>query len=428
MSTPYNPYSFRKVYMCAPTAGGGGLLGSGVTIVNAGVATSALTAGQIGVYPVAQTGLYGTSTVTGSNSDIAIVQGSYHTIDQITKWIGGLQMTQKSTKIKLGNVTKFSKKTAVVGSKQVVTAGWDQTVTGLTALVGPVFQAAKTYRLRVDLQGSPIMRAFARNAYYDVEAYTGCAPTTCNSGCTQTMVDPVTVMLQWKDGINQHPWLPSFIKPQVFYNNSGTKTEVFSAYDTSIGVGSGTYVSTGVTTLAATIQLTDVSVQQTFPAATYTPTDFYELAPLLILASLRMDDGSDANPCQVQTTINTSVPNMFTVITPAVQASGSGQTVARDWALSLAYQGETLPDGQEIDLFRMRGIQDDITLPNTNLNGWYDEIHITYTNNTTSNYTNDRVQYELVFYVLTGTSTTNFTTLFASFLTAAGSNVVLESY
>jgi hypothetical protein len=402
--------------------------GGNIALVNSGVTTSSMTAGQIGIFPVANTGIYGTSTSASTTSDVSVVGGSWHTIDQITEFIGGLKMTTKSQPIPLKSVTRFWKKAAVTPVKQVVAVGWNL-VGG--SEVGPTFECGKTYRLRLDLKGSPVMRFLGRNAYYDLDAYTGCCPTDCNSGCTSPLVDPVTVLLQFKDEITKHPWLSKLVTAKVYWNDSGTATEVFSAYDESLDSSDTAYVDTGDGTVVAGLEITAADSNTSFSNNTFTTTDHYELEPLSILASLRMDDGEDSNPCQVTTTINTSTGNLFTVKTAARQGSGIGETVLRDWILSQRYQNENFPDGQDIDLFRMRETEDDVTLPNVSRTSYYDEIHILYnTDHRNANPTSvqDRDQYELVIYVPTGTNTSTFTNLFAACLTAAGSNVTLESY
>ena len=104
--------------------------------------------------------------------------------------------------------------------------------------------------------------------------------------------------------------------------------------------------------------------------------------------------------------------------------------VAREWIQYRRYLMENFPDGYEIDLFRMRQIEDDVVLPNITITALYDEIHIRYTSSDQFNplpANNERV-WEIVFYVPTGTNTSAFTGLVNNWLSLNGSSVVLELF
>jgi len=352
----YPLYAFREVFV--PAVSGGA-----ISLELSGGTTDTLTAGQVGLFPVNHS-ILSPAIFNPTTSSIVVGVGSYHTVDNISPTMGGLFESDKSKPIKWSTVTRFWKKAASALTNMVISVGWDETVTGPTALVGPTYQCGTFYRLLVEAKGSPAMRTLAHELYRDLEAYTGCCGGNCQSGCTGQLVDAVTVHLQWSDYIKIDPILSSFLSPKVFYNNAGTKTQVYSAYDTSIGVGTGTYVpnTSNPGSVVSCIELTAAYLDTTFGNCTFTPSDHYELEPLLLYASLRMDDGLESDPCQVTTTINTSVPNMVKTITAPVQRTGSGETVVREWINYRRYKTEMFADGYDIDLFRIRTIEDDVCL------------------------------------------------------------------
>ena len=436
----YALYAYRQVYVPSVVGGAINLNTTGTTDV--------LTAGQVGMFPYVQ-GIIGTATGSATTSDVIFGVGSYHTVDAISPTMGGLLESDKSKPINWRNVTRFWKKNAVQPQNMVISVGWDQTVTGSTALVGPTFTCGTFYRLLLEAKGSPALRTLGHEMFRDGEAWTGCCTTSCQSGCTGQLVDAATVMLQWSDFIKQDPIMSLFIAPKVYINGTltggagsgvytygtGVKSEVYSAYDISRGLGaaSGVYVpntTASAGTVVAGLQITAAYVDTKFGNCTFTPSDHYELEPILLYASLRMDDGLDANPCQVTTTINTSVPNMVVTVAAPIQASGVGETVVREWIDYRRYKTEFFADGYHIDLFRIRTIEDDVCLSNINRSGFYDEFHILYNQtfhyNSTS--TVDSPQYEAVFYVPTGTSSTTLTTLISSCLSGVNSNVTLETF
>ena len=436
----YQTRSFKEVFLPAVSGGTINLAASGVT-------TDALTTGQLGVFTI-QNGIFGSSITSATTSSIFLGEGSYHTVENIAPGLGGYKMSDKSHVIPINGIQRFWKKVAKTATPMVISVGWDQTISGSTALVGPTFQCGTFYRLLLEAKGEAALRVFGHEVYRDVEAYTGCCNGNCQSGCTGQLVDAATVMLSWSDFIKQDPILSTMFAPKVYINgtltggagsgtytyNTGVKSQIFSAYDISLGLGaaSGTYIPNTSTpgSVVTGLQITTAYVDTVFNNCTFTPSDYYYVDILLIYASLRMDDGLDSDPCQVHTTINTSVPNMVTTITQPQQVSGLGEMVARDWITYRRYLMENFPDGWEIDLYRMRQIEDDVVLANVTRSALYDEIHIRYVNNDYFNpkpADNQRV-WEWVGYVPTGTTTTTFTNLIGACLTAAGSTVTLENF
>jgi len=451
--------SFPEVFVPATT-------GSTLVLASSGTTTNQLTAGQLGVFTVNH-GIYGASITASTTSNIFLGVGSYHTVENIAPGMGGYKMSDKSHVIPLKGVSRFWKKVAKAAAPMVISAGWNQTTSGSTAQVGPTFQCGTFYRLLLEAKGEAALRVFGHEVYRDVEAWTGCCNGNCQSGCTGQLVDPVTVMLQWSDFIKQDPILSTMFYPAVFINgtltggvgsgiysyNNNTVTQVFSAYDVSVAapgvaggyvygsvaaganaIASGAYVpstnQTTINTITTGIQIQTAYVDTVFNTCTFTPSDYYYVDILLVYATLRYDDGLSFDPCQVVTTINTSVPNMCVTTQSPQQVSGLGQMVVRNWILYRRYLMENFPDGYDIDLYRMRQIEDDVTLTNVTLSALYDEIHIRYVNTDQFNpkpADNDRV-WEIVLYVPTGTNTTAFTTLINNCLTAVGNVTQLENF
>lgn len=392
--------------------------------------TDVLTAGEIGIC-TAPNNIEGSFISVGTATDCKIVCGSWHTVDSIAQFWGGLKTSLKTPLIAWSNVERFFKATAATAQQEVDSWGWNQSSASTT---GPLFYCGTPYFLRVDIIGAPPLRLLNHQAYVNLPAYAGCCTTDCSSGCTSSTVDAASIMLQWKDYITgtQMPYLKNFVTPQVFVRNSvtGAKTEVFSAQDTAAGRGSGTYTpnTSNPSSVVASFQLTGAYTDTTFNSCTYTPTDYFNLQPVQMFASLQTQDFT---PCAVNTTINTSVPNLYTQITTGRQPRGLGYQLRNDLVLSQRYRQEPFPDSKYTDSIRMRGIEDDVVVPNVTPTAYYDYIGLlwNYTAGRRGNPTSisDQDSYLLIVAVPTGTTTTTFTNLIAACLTAVGSNVTLES-
>ncbi len=397
-------------------------------MVTSGTTASLTVGGIVGLFPTPiDTGVYGTAISTSTTTPCVIGVGSYHTVDKIAPLWGGMKEPEFTQIIDWTRVNSFTKTVGVTAQNQVVNFGWSQSS---GSVVGPVFYCGTTYNLYIEAQGNPALHFLNHQFYTTFSAVGACCTTDCTSGCTSTVVDAACVLLQWKDGINQNPYWPSFINPQVYIQSGSTKVEVFSAYDTAQGVGTGTYTCNTATpsTVVACLQLTVAYADTTFGTCTFSPTDYFGIEPLII-ANVSLFN-QDASPCAVNTTINTSVPNLYNEITAPRQVRGLGQQVVRnllDWA---AYRQEYFPDSMNfVGALRFREIENFTQLTDVSLTGIYDAIGLRFRQTRNWNYSSvtDQDEYSLTFYVPTGTTTTNFTNLINSCLTAVGNSVQLRT-
>lgn len=414
------PDSFQPYYLVDSFNGLINMATSGTT------ASLINTPGLLGIFntPIA-TGVYGNAISTGTSSPCIIGVGSWHTKDKIAANWGGLLEPEFTQIIDWNKVYDFAKTTAQTAQNQVVAFGWDQTSGSTT---GPLFYCGTNYNFQIELQGQAVLSFLDHQFYNTVSAVGACCGSDCSSGCTSTYVDAATILLQWKDGLNQNPYFPYFINPQVFVQNGASKTEVFSAYDHSLNSANATYIPNTSTpqTVVAGLVITVAYVATEFGTCTFSPTDYFNIEPLFIQGTLV---NQNASPCAVNTTINTSVPNMFTEITPGRQVRGLGQQVVRNLLKWAAYRQEFFPDGQWVGSLRMREIENYTQLTDVSVSGLYDSIILRFNQTRAWNYSSitDQDAYCLTFYVPTGTSTTAFTNLINGCLTAAGNGVQLRT-
>lgn len=415
------PDSIQPYYLLKTTTG----------LVN--VATSGTTAnlidtpGLVGVYPTPLgTGVYGSAT-TGTSTPCIIGVGSWHTTDSISPLWKGLKEPEYTQIIDWKKVTLFQKTVAVAAQNQVVNWGWNQSSGSTT---GPLFNCATTYNLYIELQGMPALNFLDHQMYKTFSATGACCTTDCTSGCTSAYVDAACIMLQWKDGINQDPYWPSFVTPIVLVKNGSSSTQVYSAYDTSQGVGTGTYTcnTSDPSSVIACMQLTVAYADTNFNNCTFSPTDYFGIEPLIV-ANVSLFN-QDASPCAVNTTINSTVPNLFNEITAPRQVRGLGRQVVRNLIAWAAYRQEYFPDSlTSVDLLRMREIENFTQLNDIDQTALYDSIILRFNQTRSWNYSSitDQDEYTLTFYVPTGTTTTTFTNIVNSCLNSAGNYVQLTT-
>jgi len=146
----YFNHAFRKSFLAATT----GAPGSEVLALQTTGNTSNLVAtpGKIGLFNAKTYGVITAAPVSG-NVPFILAQGSYFTNDKIGPVHGGYQESVKSKVINPKYISKVFTTTAVTPQQQVISVGWD-----LEDGPGFAFECGKTYRLRIDLKGSPTLR------------------------------------------------------------------------------------------------------------------------------------------------------------------------------------------------------------------------------------------------------------------------------
>jgi hypothetical protein len=223
-----------------------------------------------------------------------------------------------------------------------VTTAHPQTGCGTTADCCKEFLCGETYSLRLDIKGSPALRFLNHNAYYTVDAYTGCCP---EGSIAPVAVDSTEVMIKWANGISTNPIVSPFVQVVVqdeaglFWYAPGTSAAFLAANGADTW---DNYVPQAhVDGKCAGLVLNGAYVDTKFGDATFQLTDFYEKEPVRLYAS-EVDLNGD--PCAFTT---------LCVVTECegLQVNGLGETVLRDLTLSESYRQNFLSSD-----FRIREI------------------------------------------------------------------------
>jgi len=451
----YFPHAFRKDFIPVTP----------ISLRTSGT-TADLTAGQLGFFNsttfIAQS--------SGGVTPFIIAQGSYFAFDKIGPVHGGYKESMKSKVVNPKYVSRVMKVVAKTPLNHIIKVE-------ASACVG--LACDSTFRLRLDIKGSPALRFLSHNLYRTLDAYTGC----CDS--SDSAVDHTVALLKWADQINDYPLLKDFVQAKVFKSaftavaidpTSGSATIVVANADRTkftagdkveaagipvntlvVSVGAADSASSGnanvVLSKAATsstnvnatvfdevvtatytpatsslgdvnthLQLATAYVDTTFGNCTFTPTDKYDLEPLFLYASV-VEESGDACLSSCISVSELQAPR---------QTSGVGETVLRDLILSGRYIQNAYPDSSRVDSLRMREIEADPALATITRSALYDQVMILHNvprfNNPTGTFDND--QYLLVIHVPTGTDTsgiTNFVIAAANASQGSGT-IALENY
>lgn len=418
----YFNHAFRKSFLGTDTGGDLSVLTSGTT--------ADLTAGQLGLFDAKSF-----QAVTSTGKPFILAQGSYFTNDKIGPVHGGYKESVKSKVINPKFISRVFTTCAVEPATMMISVGWNL----VDGQPGYQFECGKTYRLRVDIKGSPALRFLSHNVYRVVDAFSGCCADDCSAACTGDPVDAACVLLKWKDQLYRTPLTSSFIQPKVWINDGGEAVEVFSEYDVEMGRdgGEGAYVceTTDPGSVVAGLTIEAAYEDTKFGICTFTPTDHYELQPLLVFASIMDETGE---PCAIKPTGNSSSDytstNLVETLQEPAQAQGVGETVIRDLILSGRYRQEAFPDSSRVESLRMREIEGNPSLTGAAgqsiREGMFNSINILHNvprlNNPTGTFDND--QYLLTIYVPMGVDCSGFLDTLQEILNCAGNGLEIENW
>lgn len=330
--------------------------------------------------------------------------------DKIGPFHGGYQETNKSKLINPKYVQNAYKVTTCVPQQAIISIGnTPQTVAptdptnfqgGTTAATCCFeFYCGETYYLRVDIKGSPALRALNHNAYQTLDAYTGCC-----SGPTPTLVDSTQVMISWAKELIINNYLKPFALPVVFSEAAQVSTcdavpySVWYAPGTTVDpitlapIGAGQtwdcypVVAHGAG-LCAGLRLFGAYVGTVFGDCTFQVTDYFEKEPVKLYASM-VDYTGD--PCVFE---GICVYNDCL----GLQGMGFGDQIVKDLVLAESYLQNFFANND----LRIREITQGYDMTNAiNRNALYTRYFILHSiprwNNPTSTFDADRYMLEII--------------------------------
>lgn len=374
--------------------------GGMITTVGTTTATlSTLTPGYFGFFDPKTYECVG--TVASVCCPLLLASSALQSNDKIGPFHGGYKETNKSKVINPKYIQAAYRVDDCVPKQAIVSVGTtpETLVPGLpaTGFQGGTVQAncamdflcGETYYLRIDVKGSPALRALNHNAYQTLSAYTGCC-----AGPVPDAVDPTLVYIEWAKALIINNYLKPFVLPVVFDTTGaplyapGTTVDPISGAAVLPAQWWSAYVSPAgpYAGLTAGMRLFGAYVGTVFGDCTFQITDFFEREPVKIYASL-VDYNGD--PCVFE---GLCVYNDCL----GLQGMGFGDTVLKDFILSESYLQNFFHSDLRIREIT-QGYDISTAIPRNALYTRYYILHsVPRFNNPTGVFDNDRYMLEVV--------------------------------
>jgi hypothetical protein len=340
-----------------------------------------------------------------THPQVVLAGGHYHLEDKLGVH-GGYKEGLKSQIIDPRYISRFWKVDARAGRSQQIFLGWDEVNDNLT----PAFTCGNTYHLRLDVKGDKALRFIGKNLSRRFTVFTGC----CTNAGSPEQVDPVVVLLEFARQINEDPILSPFVRADIIIKDGGGLPDT---------VDPETYVPattpTDIANVVVGLQLTVVFRTETnFYTCSFDPNDYFESEQLVITsAQLVNEEGKD---CADFT------PLALTEKQNSLSPEGTQAQVLRDFLLSISYRQEFFSTNP-----RMRTVAGfnrivDMISSNLRYTCYYILHQVPRHSNPTGVYDEDQYLIQVAFNPSDTVSQDFLANWLQSYLSSAGSGVVLE--
>jgi len=214
--------SFSHEYNLPYYVGTGSVLTSGTPdqLAKGQLAVIRAKTGQIvsGTIPVAQ--------------DLQIAMGSWHTVDQLGRFTGGLTQSDKTIEFKLKDIHSFERSYPRTAQSEQWAIGWD----GINDCNKLAFFASTSYRFKVKVWGEDVYGTYTRPVEREIMITTGC-PTTSADCQTGNCFDPVDTKIQayaLKKAIEEDPELKWFVRADVISSDYAATTPTHTLFTLTV--------------------------------------------------------------------------------------------------------------------------------------------------------------------------------------------------
>jgi hypothetical protein len=162
---------------------------------------------------------------------VLVASGSWHTVDSLSKFIGGLKQSIKTETFQAKDVIEFHRSKPIPLTQDILQIGWD----GVNSCDSLSFDCGTSYFFKVDVSGEDVFRTYSRPLYRFIELRTDCCSDSgdCATGCDNS-TDPTYYAKKLADLINNDVELKYFVKAEPVISNYAATTANYRNYNIQV--------------------------------------------------------------------------------------------------------------------------------------------------------------------------------------------------
>lgn len=205
------------------------IIGTGSLLTSGG--TENLTSGQIALVDADTYQALNVGATVVEHPRVLVASGSWHTVDSLSKFIGGLKQSIKTEAFRAQDVMEFHRSKPNLLTQDIVQIGWD----GVNACDSLTFNCGTSYFFKVEVSGEDVFRTFSRPLYRFIELRTGCCADSgdCATGCDNS-TDPGFYAKVLADLISNDVELKYFVKAEAVLSNYAATSANYRNYNINV--------------------------------------------------------------------------------------------------------------------------------------------------------------------------------------------------
>lgn len=172
------------------------------------------------------------SGVQPSNRHLQAVVGSWHSVDMLGRFTGGLTQSDKTIEFNTKGILAFEKSYPRTAQSEQWSVGWD----GINDCNKLAFYASTTYRFKIKVWGEDVYSTYTRPVEREIQVTTGCPTTSadCQTGNCFDPVDTKITAYALKKAIEEDPELKWFVKADVISSDYQATSSTHTLYNLSV--------------------------------------------------------------------------------------------------------------------------------------------------------------------------------------------------
>lgn len=197
------------------------------------------------------------SGVQPTNRDLQVAVGSWHTVDMLGRFTGGLTQSDKSIDFRVKDILAFERSYPRTAQSEQWAIGWD----GVNNCNGLQFYASTTYRFKIKVWGEDVYGTYTRPVEREIQVTTGCPSNSsdCQTGNCFDAVDTKSTAYALKSAIENDPELLWFVRADVISSDYAPTSATHTLWTLTVADLGGVQDLAAIQTAYPTLQVSLLS-------------------------------------------------------------------------------------------------------------------------------------------------------------------------